>query len=109
MGLLSPQYRAKSIEKKKRGCARAPDIRTVVRDQIASFDDLRIVEGVFHVVVQVFAAHGARVRVSILECVFCRRRTSFEPFFFIYKIRERPGKRSRRLRRVYVVARTEIE
>ena len=91
---------------------RAPDIRTVVRDQIASFDDLLIVEGVFHVVVQVFAAHFgiARVRVSILERVFCRRRTSFEPFFFIYTIRERPlGKRSRRLRRVYVVARSEIE
>ena len=53
---------------------RAPDIiRTVVRDQIASFDDLRIVEGVFHVVVQVFAAHfgAARVRVSqFLERVF---------------------------------------
>ena len=90
---LSP-IPCKVDREKKRGCARAPDIRTVVRDQIASFDDLRIVEGVFHVVVQVFAAHfGARVRVSILERVFCRRRTSFEPFFFIYKIRETFGEK----------------
>ena len=84
---------SRSRKKKEDALLRAPDIRTVVRDQIASFDDLRIVEGVFHVVVQVFAAHfGARVRVSILERVFCRRRTSFEPFF-IYKIRETFGEK----------------
>ena len=93
---------------------RAPDIRTVVRDQIASFDDLRIVEGVFHVVVQVFAAHfgaaRACVRVSIPRtCVFCRRRTfSFEPFFSLSTKSERDQRDKGRV--VYVkVARIEIE
>ena len=62
---VQPQQKRKVDREKK---MRAPDIRTVVRDQIASFDDLRIVEGVFHVVVQVFAAHGARVSQS-LKCV----------------------------------------
>ena len=99
--------------------ARFPeDIRTVVRHQIASFDDLRIVEGVFHVVVQVFAAHFgycARLRVS---------QSSNKVFSVAAELRSSPsslsttqserdlclGKRSRRLRRLYyVVARTEIE
>ena len=69
---------------------RAPDIRTVVRDQIASFDDLRIVEGVFHVVVQVFAAHGARVSQS-LKCVAAEG---------LLYLQNRDRKRSRRLRRL---------
>ncbi len=48
--------------------ARFPeDIRTVVRHQIASFDDLRIVEGVFHVVVQVFAAHFGKALMCVSQ------------------------------------------
>ena len=98
--------------------ARAPDIiRTVVRDQIASFDDLRIVEGVFHVVVQVFAAHFGKA-------LMCVSQSFLNVFSVAAELRSSPsslsttqserdlclGKRSRRLRRLYyVVARTEIE
>ena len=92
--------------------ARFPeDIRTVVRHQIASFDDLRIVEGVFHVVVQVFAAHFgycARLRVS---------QSSNKVFSVAAELRSSPSSLSTKSERdlwgkgrlLYVVARTEIE
>ena len=61
---VQPQQKRKVDREKK---MRAPDIRTVVRDQIASFDDLLIVEGVFHVVVQVFAAHFGKALMCVSQ------------------------------------------
>jgi hypothetical protein len=86
---VQPQQKRKVDREKK---MRAPDIRTVVRDQIASFDDLLIVEGVFHVVVQVFAAHGARVSQS--------SNVSPPNFVGLLYLQNRDRKRSRRLRRL---------
>ena len=90
---------------------RAPDIRTVVRDQIASFDDLRIVEGVFHVVVQVFAAHFGKA-------LMCVSQSFLNVFSVAAELRSSPSSLSTKSERdqrdkgrvVYVkVARIEIE